>query len=591
VRLKGEDHLLKIFAPIIKILKNLNDAQKFSFIGIILGIPIIALTLFFIIILNSDIKVTEQRYHGAHYNYLIKDLLKETQEYRYQAMLHHRDLNKQPDKLEKLSQDIEQHLTAINDYDQQLRNTKQPSPFVKQIEKRWESVIQSENLAELTESYNDFQSLLIDQLEMVASEYNLILAKDKYIYSLTNTVTKIMPRLISQLSHIQMICKHSILEMENDDKLQIIYSTSSIQNLLNELTLGRKVMLATDTNYQKRISHQDPPLVEEITRLIHFVEYEFSAESVQMEQLMDKTKDAIDSSFEFYENRISHLEATIGKQLKRLKIYRIFIFSFQLIAFVLTVYCFFGFYLSIRQSIKNARKEKEVAKDKYEETRQKLINVEQKLSRKVMQAHEDERRRISRDLHDSIGQSLYSILVKLKVAETQAKAEERGNLAEIISIVEVLMEEIRRISHTLRPEILDGLGFIPALKSYINYFQKIYAIKVHFAYTDEDTRLNQKIETQLYRICQEALINVAKHAKATTVYVSLKTTEADIFLAIEDNGQGFEVDQYLNKQSRQELGLYSMKERTELLNGHFSVTSTINEGTTINIQIPKQIDA
>src|SRR5690625_2413438 len=100
--------------------------------------------------------------------------------------------------------------------------------FIEQLEKRWEAVTQSNSLADLSRKHSYFQAYLIEQLEIIAIDYNLNLAKDKYIYNLTNTIVKIMPRLIEQLSQIQMICQNSYPNLEADENRQVIYSTSTI---------------------------------------------------------------------------------------------------------------------------------------------------------------------------------------------------------------------------------------------------------------------------------------------------------------------------------------------------------------------------
>lgn len=578
---------MRLFAPIVNLFENLNESQRFSLIGIILGIPIIVLTLFFIILLNNDIKAIERSYHGIHYNYLIKDLLKQTDRYRYETMINFAKERNSSEDLDRLAEAVDQQISLITDFETKLTNSAHKSAFVKQLEKRWEYVIQSNSLTELSRAYGHFLTCIIEQLEIIAVDYHLNLAKDKYIYNLTNTVIKLMPRLIEQLNQIQMAAQQSFPNIQDEEDREIIYSTSSIRNLMRELELGRKVMLTTDTSYQKYISYQDPPIFEEISNFIYYIEYEYDANNDPIESIIDRADEAIQASFELYNRELSHFDAILDEKLERNKLYRFLIIMFQLIAFILTVYSFIGFYVAIKQSFKQMDKEREIAKDKYREVQQKLIHVEKKLSRQIMRAHEEERQRIARDLHDGIGQALYSILINLKVVESQVNTAVKENIQDIANIVETVMDDVRRISHTLRPEVLNDLGFIPALKSFINHFQKIYAIKVHFSYTDENTRLHSEIETHLYRICQEALTNIAKHSKATKTHVSLEVTETDIVLIVKDNGRGFAVDEHLKQQSRDQIGLYSMKERAKLLNGSFNIKSTINEGTKIRVEIPK----
>lgn len=578
---------MRLFAPVIRLFKNLNESQKFSFIGIILGIPMILLTLIFIILLNNDIRAIEKSYHGTHYNYLIKELLKQTDEYRYQAAHSLAKYQSPSEELESLKETIDNHFKQIVEFETELTQSAHKSTFVQQLEKRWQYVLQANSLIELSRSYNHFQAYLIEQLEFIAIDYHINLTRDKYIYNLTNTVVKIMPRLIEAINQIQMIAQQSYSNIEDEDNRQIIYATSSIRNLMQELELGRKVMLATDTSYQKYVSYQDPPIIEEIDNLMYYIEYEYEVDQASIESMLERTNEAIQASFEFYDRELTHFDMILDEQLERNKLYRFLIILFQFIAFLLTIYSFIGFYMTIKQSFKRMSKEREVAKDKYRKVQQKLHNVEQKLSRQIMQAHEEERQRIARDLHDGIGQALYSILINLKVVESEANPTIKQNIKDIANIVEMIMEDVRRLSHTLRPEVLDDLGFIPALKSFIDHYQKIYAIKVYFSYPEDQVRFNKEVETHLYRICQEALTNVAKHAKATRIYVALKILDQEIVLTVEDNGKGFKVDQQLKQQSRNQIGLYSMRERAELLNGTFNILSTINKGTTIKVTIPK----
>src|SRR5699024_9644860 len=214
--------------------------------------------------------------------------------------------------------------------------------------------------------------------------------------------------------------------------------------------------------------------------------------------------------FELYDLEINELENIMSERLKKLKLIRVLMFTVQIVALILTVYCFFGFYFSIRYTMKEVREKRQRAENKYIITQRKLNRVEKKMSQKVMRANEEERKRVARELHDRIGQSLYSILVKLNVADQQIHSRKKGDLTEIMEITEEAMKEIKRISQTLRPGILDDFGFIPALKSFIEDYMKTYHIQVRFEFSGDKERLNPEIATQLYRICQEALTNIAK---------------------------------------------------------------------------------
>lgn len=229
------------------------------------------------------------------------------------------------------------------------------------------------------------------------------------------------------------------------------------------------------------------------------------------------------------------------------------------------------------------------AEMKWKETEKTLVEVEKELSRQVFDAHEREMKRVSRELHDGIGQSLYSILVTLSIASNEKSEDKKEEvLCKLKEMTAGAMKEVKGIAHSLRPSALDDLGFFSALKSYVDDFQNTHKIQVEYVVTGERNRLNPDIETALYRICQEALTNAAKYSKASFIHVVIESTPEDITLTIEDNGIGFPVKTYIENQNRRGIGLYSMKERAEGLNGSMIISSTQNEGTTILIQIPKQ---
>ena len=152
------------------------------------------------------------------------------------------------------------------------------------------------------------------------------------------------------------------------------------------------------------------------------------------------------------------------------------------------------------------------------------------------------------------------------------------------------MKEVKEIARSLRPSALDDLGFIPALRSYLDSYQQIHNSSVRFEVEKGVGRLQPEAETALYRICQEALNNTAKYAKATEVYVSLDTDGDSVNLTIRDNGIGFNVEDYLKNAQRRGIGLYSIKERAEGVGGSAQFHSKVREGTTIKIIVPRHGD-
>lgn len=217
-----------------------------------------------------------------------------------------------------------------------------------------------------------------------------------------------------------------------------------------------------------------------------------------------------------------------------------------------------------------------------------LIEVEKNLSRLVLQAHEVERKRVSLDLHDGIGQSLYSILMTLNMTTSKMSPEQKMfYLDEAKIMTSNAMKEVKEIAHSLRPSSLDDLGFFPALNTYVAQYKKTHQIDVKLTLIGDRERLNPEVETALYRICQESLTNAAKYAGASTIALTIHNNEFETVLTVQDDGIGFEIDNYLKCCARKGIGLFSMKERAQLLGGTFLIHSAKNEGTTIIVQIPR----
>jgi len=211
------------------------------------------------------------------------------------------------------------------------------------------------------------------------------------------------------------------------------------------------------------------------------------------------------------------------------------------------------------------------------------------LFEKIMTAQEDERRRISRELHDDIGQSLTSLLVGLRAAEEEMKKMGvSSRVSDLRKITGHTLQEVQRLARGLRPSVLDDFGLEEAIARYATDFSSTYGIQVDVAQDGEmRDRLPPAVETALYRIVQEALTNVGKYAKATTVSILLQRSPDQVQLIVEDDGQGFDVEGVLQRSvGGAHLGLHGMRERAALLNGSISIESSEGTGTTIYVKIP-----
>jgi len=212
-----------------------------------------------------------------------------------------------------------------------------------------------------------------------------------------------------------------------------------------------------------------------------------------------------------------------------------------------------------------------------------------RLSHEILSAQEEERKKISRELHDEIGQTLTAVNVKLAALKNEATANTTGFKKKIAStqrLVERSMDTVHRFARELRPPHLDDLGLVPALQSFIKDYTKRTRIPVHFTAFGGVERLSGDRRTVLYRVAQEALTNVVKHAQATLVEVRIQRRRGDICMEIQDNGKSFQVERVLFATQIKRLGLLGMRERVEMVDGEFSIESAPGKGTTIRARIP-----
>lgn len=209
------------------------------------------------------------------------------------------------------------------------------------------------------------------------------------------------------------------------------------------------------------------------------------------------------------------------------------------------------------------------------------------LLNKVITAQEDERRHISRELHDETGQALTWLVMSMRaLADKTDDAKQREVLLNARDVASEVLGEIRDMAVELRPPVLDDLGVIAAMKKYISTYQQRFDITVRFYSVPEINNLNKQIAVALYRILQEALTNVVKHSKATLVDVQICQEISSIVMRIADNGRGIADDELEQAVRQNRLGIYGMKERAELLNGNFRMVSSHQNGTIIIVTIP-----
>jgi len=216
----------------------------------------------------------------------------------------------------------------------------------------------------------------------------------------------------------------------------------------------------------------------------------------------------------------------------------------------------------------------------------KTAKEKQQIGLKIIEAQELERKRLSRDIHDGPAQMLANILLRSEIIDLSVKG---GNITEAVSElknvrgnIRSVLREVRRIIYDLRPMALDDLGIIPTVKKHVSTMAETYNTHIELQLIGEEKRLESNYEVAVFRLIQESLQNALKHAEATSVYVTLQIEQDEITIVVQDNGKGFRTDETKNSS----FGLMGMKERVEMLNGHFQINSILGKGTTIKIILP-----
>jgi signal transduction histidine kinase len=219
-----------------------------------------------------------------------------------------------------------------------------------------------------------------------------------------------------------------------------------------------------------------------------------------------------------------------------------------------------------------------------EELRREREQLRRQLLEKIITTQEDERRRIARELHDSASQNLTSLIVGLKNIEAICDDPRlRAQADELREVTAQTLDEVHDISMRLHPRILDDLGLSAALEHLTHEWQARYKLPVDLAIQIGRERLPGVMETAIYRIVQESLTNIARHANAHSVSVLVERRDSAVVAVIEDDGSGFDSASITGDRH---LGLVGMRERAELLGGKLTIESTLGKGTSIFVQIP-----
>lgn len=213
--------------------------------------------------------------------------------------------------------------------------------------------------------------------------------------------------------------------------------------------------------------------------------------------------------------------------------------------------------------------------------------LKQDFGLKIIEAQEEERKRLSREIHDGPAQMMANVMMRSdlieKVHKEYGAKEALSEVKNLKKMVRSALYEVRRIIYDLRPMALDDLGLVPTLKKYLPTIEEYHSTtKISFINIGMDIRLPAKFEVALFRLIQESVQNALKHADAREIKVKLDITKTKISVLIKDDGKGFDLEQ----RKDESFGIIGMRERVDLLAGTLSIDSKIGKGTTVLIQVP-----
>ena len=219
------------------------------------------------------------------------------------------------------------------------------------------------------------------------------------------------------------------------------------------------------------------------------------------------------------------------------------------------------------------------------------VQQTQQMALSIIRAQEEERKRVAREIHDGPAQSMANIVLRaeycLKLLDKEPD-KIHDELLGLQKIVMLCLQEIRKIIFDLRPMVLDDLGLAPALKRYFATYQEQYGLEIEFLFLGHQRRLESTVEVALFRIIQEAVNNIKKHAGVDCALVKMEMLPDKVTVSIRDQGKGFVLSAIQDNKERQGYGLVGISERVQLLNGEMKINTAPGKGTSIQIVIPLQ---
>jgi signal transduction histidine kinase len=255
------------------------------------------------------------------------------------------------------------------------------------------------------------------------------------------------------------------------------------------------------------------------------------------------------------------------------------------IAAVFTIRAMRAFEVYRQQALSAARQQVEEEISRRHALRQELLQ-------RIVETQEDERRRIARELHDELGQVLTGLALGLRGTKNELDnpAQLAPQLEQLEGMAVQAIDDMRHMVNELRPALLDDIGLSAALRNYVDNFVNLTGIKTQIFLCTTCDHLDESIKTTLFRVTQESLTNVARHAQATQAWVNMECDDEKVTMKVKDNGIGFNPDEILAGDRDEAWGLIGIEERVKLVDGTAEIISQANKGTIVTVTVPKLED-
>jgi signal transduction histidine kinase len=230
------------------------------------------------------------------------------------------------------------------------------------------------------------------------------------------------------------------------------------------------------------------------------------------------------------------------------------------------------------------------ARQQVEEEISRRHALRQELLQRVVETQEEERRRIARELHDELGQVLTGLALGLRGTKNELDNPPQlaQQLAQLEDMAVQAIDDMRHMVNELRPALLDDIGLSAALRNYVDNFVALTGIETQMLLCTTCDRLDDTIKTTLFRVTQESLTNIARHAQATQASVNMECDEVQVSMKIKDNGIGFDPEEIFTRDRDRAWGLIGIEERVNLVEGTVEIVSQPNQGTTVAVTVPKR---